>query len=94
MDNRSPPPHTLEGQGRFISPYAINVLSAAPVNASVVRKKHFTLPQERPIVDAEIRNLMRERMARCLRVFERRRLLLPMVCALDPLYAFAFVLGL
>jgi len=72
VDNRSPAPHTREGQGRFISPYAINVLSAVPVSASVVRKKRFTLPQERPIVDAEIRSLMRERMARCLRVFEQR----------------------
>ena len=71
MDNRSPP-HTMEGRGRFISPYAINVLSAVPVSASVVRKKRFTLPQERPIVDAEIRSLMRERLARCLRVFEQR----------------------
>ena len=68
MDDRSP----LERQGRFIPPYAINVLSAVPVSASVVRKKRFTLPQERPIVDAEIRSLMRERLARCLRVFEQR----------------------
>ena len=71
VDDRLPP-RTRDGQGRFIPPYAINVLSAVPVSASVVRKKRFTLPQERPIVDAEIRNLMRERMARCLRVFEQR----------------------
>lgn len=63
---------TREGQGKFISPYVINVLSAVPVSASVVRKKRFTLPQERPLVDGEIRSLMRERMARCLRVFEQR----------------------
>lgn len=72
VDNRSPSPRMREGQGKFISPYVINVLSAVPVSASVVRKKRFTLPQERPIVDAEIRSLMRERMARCLRVFEQR----------------------
>ena len=69
-DNRSP--SWKEGHGRFISPYVINVLSAVPVSASVVRKKRFTLPQERPTVDAEIRSLMRDRMARCLRVFEQR----------------------
>jgi len=72
VDNRSPSLRTKEGQGNFISPYVINVLSAVPVSASVVRKKRFTLPQERPVVDAEIRCLMRERMARCLRVFEQR----------------------
>lgn len=71
VDNRSPP-RMREGQGKFISPYVINVLAAVPVNASVVRKKRFTLPQERPIVDAEIRSLLRDRMARCLRVFEQR----------------------
>ena len=72
VDNRSPSPHTREGQGKFIPPYVINVLAAVPISASVVRKKRFTLPQERPTVDAEIRSLMRERMARCLRVFEQR----------------------
>ena len=72
VDNRSPSLRLREGQGKFISPYVVNVLSAVPVSASVVRKKRFTLPQERPIVDAEIRSLMRERMARCLRVFEQR----------------------
>jgi len=72
VDNRSPSLPMKEEQGRFISPYVINILSAVPVSASVVRKKRFTLPQERPIVDAEIRCLMRERMARCLRVFEQR----------------------
>jgi uncharacterized protein (TIGR02452 family) len=71
VDNRSPS-RMREGQGGFISPYVINILSAVPVSASVVRKKRFTLPQERPVVDAEIRSLMRERMARCLRVFEQR----------------------
>ena len=70
VDNRSP--SRRETHGRFISPYVINVLSAVPVSASIVRKKRFTLPQERPAVDAEIRSLMRERMARCLRVFEQR----------------------
>lgn len=70
-DNR-PPSRTGEQQGRFIPPYVVNVLSAVPVSASVVRKKRFTLPEERPTVDAEIRYFMRERMARCLRVFEQR----------------------
>ncbi|KAF9650987.1 hypothetical protein BDM02DRAFT_3111298 [Thelephora ganbajun] len=72
VDNRSPSTRMREVQGKFISPYVINVLSAVPVSASVVRKKRFTLPQERAIVDAEIRSLMRDRMARCLRVFEQR----------------------
>lgn len=71
VDNRSSS-RTRERQGKFISPYVINVLSAVPVSASVVRKKRFTLPEERPAVDAEIRSLMRERMAHCLRVFEQR----------------------
>jgi hypothetical protein len=70
-DNRSPS-RERDGQGKFISPYVINVLSAVPVSASVVRKKRFTLPEERPAVDAEIRSLMQDRMARCLRVFEQR----------------------
>jgi len=70
VDNRSP--RASEEQGRFISPYVVNVLAAVPVSASVVHKKRFTLPQERPTVDSEIRSLMRERMARCLRVFEQR----------------------
>ncbi|KAF9782407.1 hypothetical protein BJ322DRAFT_1075995 [Thelephora terrestris] len=70
-DNRSPS-RTRQAQGKLISPYVINVLSAVPVSASVVRKKRFTLPEERPAVDAEIRSLMRKRMARCLRVFEQR----------------------
>lgn len=71
VDNRSPS-RVSEAQGRFISPYVVNVLAAVPVSASVVHKKRFTLPQERPTVDSEIRSLMRERMARCLRVFEQR----------------------
>ena len=70
-DNRSPS-RSREGQGNFISPYVVNVLSAVPVSASVVRKKRFTLPEERPAIDAEIRSLMWDRMARCLRVFEQR----------------------
>ena len=71
VENRSTS-RTREEQGKYISPYVVNALSAVPVSASVVRKKRFTLPQERPLVDAEIRSLMRERMARCLRVFEQR----------------------
>jgi hypothetical protein len=70
-DNRSPS-RTRQARGKLISPYVINVLSAVPVSASVVRKKRFTLPEERPAVDAEIRSFMRERMARCLRGFEQR----------------------
>ena len=70
-DNRSPP-RMRDRQAKFIPPYVVNVLSAVPVSASVVRKKRFTLPEERPAVDSEIRSLMRERMARCLRVFEQR----------------------
>ena len=71
-DDRSPS-RTVDAQAKFISPYVVNVLSSVPVSASVVRKKRFTLPEERPAVDAEILDLMRERMARCLRVFEQRR---------------------
>ena len=70
QDNRSSSP-VREGQGEFISPYVVNVLSAVPVSAAVVRKKRFALPEERPAIDAEIRGLMRDRMARCLRVFEQ-----------------------
>ena len=70
VDNRLP--RVSEEQGRFISPYVVNVLATVPVSASVVHKKRFTLPQERPTVDSEIRSLMRDRMARCLRAFEQR----------------------
>lgn len=58
--------------GQFIAPYLVNVLSAVPVNASMVRKKHTILPTDEQVFEDGIRTAMKERMARALRAFEER----------------------
>lgn len=58
--------------GEFIAPYLINVVSAVPVNASMVRKKHIILPADEQVFEDGIRTAMKERMARALRAFEAR----------------------
>lgn len=58
--------------GAFIPPYTINVLSSVPVNAAAVRGKHTILPSERQFFEDGIREAMKERMARALRVFEEQ----------------------
>lgn len=56
--------------GAFIAPYSINVVSAVPVNAAMVRSKHIILPSEEQLFEDGIRGAMKERMARALRIFE------------------------
>ncbi|KAI0086615.1 hypothetical protein BDY19DRAFT_959416 [Irpex rosettiformis] len=56
--------------GDFIPPYAINVVSAVPVNAAMVRAKHIILPSEQQLFEDGIRSAMKERMARALRILE------------------------
>ncbi|KAI0345180.1 hypothetical protein BDW22DRAFT_1004950 [Trametopsis cervina] len=58
--------------GTFISPYSLNVVSAVPVNAGMVRAKHTILPEERQFFEDGIRSAMKERMARALRIFEEK----------------------
>lgn len=54
--------------GSFIAPYLIDVLSCVPVNAAVVRTRYASADERTS--DIAIRNSMKERMARALRVFE------------------------
>ncbi|KAJ3554461.1 hypothetical protein NM688_g3098 [Phlebia brevispora] len=70
-DNCDTPPEDAVG-GAFITPYAINVISAVPVNAAAVRAKHLILPSEQEFFESGIRSAMKERMARVLRAFEER----------------------
>ena len=56
--------------GDFIPPYHINIVSAVPVNAAMVRAKHIILPEEEQLFEDGIRSAMKERMARALRIFE------------------------
>lgn len=55
--------------GYKISPFTVDVLSCVPVNASTVRSKFNIDPQYR---ESGIRSVMKERMARILRLFEER----------------------
>lgn len=56
--------------GDFISPYTVNVVSAVPVNAAMVRSNHRIEPGEESFFEGGIRAAMKERMARVLRAFE------------------------
>lgn len=56
--------------GAFIPPYAVNVVSAVPVNAAAVRAKHVIRAGEQAFFEQGIRGAMKERMARVLRAFE------------------------
>jgi len=58
--------------GQYMSPYTINVLSAVPVSAGVVRTKHVILPEDRKLFEDGINSAMKERMARTLKLFEER----------------------
>lgn len=65
-------PHVVvfkDERGRRVSPYTINVVSSVPVNAGTVRAK-FNIDEEE--FDQGIRSVMKERMARILRLFEER----------------------
>ncbi|KAG2754001.1 hypothetical protein P692DRAFT_20854460 [Suillus brevipes Sb2] len=56
----------------FIPPYLMNVLSAVPVNAAAIRQNHNITPSDAHIYVDGIRDCMRDRMARALRIFEAR----------------------
>ncbi|TFK87360.1 hypothetical protein K466DRAFT_586446 [Polyporus arcularius HHB13444] len=56
--------------GAFIPPYTVNVVSAVPVNAAMVRSNHRIEPGEESFFEDGIRASMKERMARVLRAFE------------------------
>jgi len=65
-------PHVVafkDDQGRLISPFTIDIVSAVPVNAGTVRAKFSVDNQD---LDQGIRSVMTERMARILRLFEER----------------------
>ncbi|KAG1747537.1 hypothetical protein EDD22DRAFT_981906 [Suillus occidentalis] len=56
----------------FIPPYLMNVLSAVPVNAAAIRQNSNITPSDAHIFEDGIRDCMRDRMARALRIFEAR----------------------
>ena len=57
VDNISPS-CIRKGQRRLAPPYAVYVSPTVPINASIVYKRRFISPQERPIIDAGICSLM------------------------------------
>jgi len=63
---------TTASSNNFISPYLINVLSAVPVNAAAIRQNYSITPLDAHIFEDGIRDKMRDRMARALRIFEAR----------------------
>lgn len=71
-DTSDRPRHTSDIAigGQFIAPYTINVVSAVPVNAAAVRQKHDIAPTDVQLFEDGIRDTMKERMARALRLFE------------------------
>jgi len=56
-------------EGNLIPPYKVSIVSAAPVNAQSVYAKSDL---EQSITKAQIESIMKERMARVLRLFEER----------------------
>lgn len=63
---------TTASPNNFIPPYLINVLSAVPVNAAAIRQNYSITPSDAHIFENGIRDKMRDRMARALRIFEAR----------------------
>ena len=58
--------------GSTIPPYLINVLSSVPVNTAAIRQNYRITSSDAHVFEEGIRNTMRDRMARALRVFETR----------------------
>ncbi|KAG2153349.1 hypothetical protein DEU56DRAFT_868731 [Suillus clintonianus] len=71
-DSDGASPLTTVSPNGFISPYLINVLSAVPVNAAAIRQNYKITPSNAHIFKDGIRDKMRDRMARALRIFEAR----------------------
>ncbi|KAG2109350.1 uncharacterized protein F5147DRAFT_753240 [Suillus discolor] len=69
-DNASP--LTTVSSNDFIPPYLINVLSAVPVNAAAIRQNYTITASTAHIFMDGIRDKMRDRMGRALRIFEAR----------------------
>lgn len=55
-----------------IAPYLINVLSSVPVNAAAIRQNYLITSSDAHVFEDGMRNTMRDRMARALRIFEIR----------------------
>ncbi|KIJ15489.1 hypothetical protein PAXINDRAFT_168980 [Paxillus involutus ATCC 200175] len=58
--------------GSTIAPYLVNVLSSVPVNAAAIRQNYLITSSDAYVFEDGIRNTMRDRMARALRIFEIR----------------------
>ncbi|KAG8221318.1 hypothetical protein J3R82DRAFT_1485 [Butyriboletus roseoflavus] len=55
-----------------IAPYLINVLSSVPVNAAAIRQNYLITSSDAHVFEEGMRDTMRDRMARALRIFEIR----------------------
>ncbi|KAG2347549.1 hypothetical protein BDR05DRAFT_905476 [Suillus weaverae] len=71
-DSDGTSPLTTASSNDFVPPYLINVLSAVPVNAAAIRQNYSITPSNAHIFVDGIRDKMRDRMARALRIFEAR----------------------
>ncbi|KAH7926977.1 hypothetical protein BV22DRAFT_1103987 [Leucogyrophana mollusca] len=75
-DDDTPTGHTSThpdaSSSDFITPYIVNVLSAVPVNAAAIRQNYLITPSDAHVFEDGIRDKMRDRMARALRIFEVR----------------------
>ncbi|EIN06731.1 hypothetical protein PUNSTDRAFT_46138 [Punctularia strigosozonata HHB-11173 SS5] len=56
--------------GKFIEPYAVDIVSAVPVNAAAVRRRYHVTESDSQMFEDGIRTATKERLARVLRVFE------------------------
>jgi uncharacterized protein (TIGR02452 family) len=66
------PSPTRDFSEEFTTPYKINVVTAAPVNAAAVRSNFTVALDEASIVTEGIRSATKERIARSLLAFEMR----------------------
>ena len=68
----TPPVAASPLQSTFISPFVVNVLSAVPVNAAAIKQTYAIDDSTAFVFEDGIRETMRTRMARALRVFQLR----------------------
>ncbi|KAG0693958.1 hypothetical protein DFH29DRAFT_962245 [Suillus ampliporus] len=71
-DSDDTSPLTTASSNDSIPPYLVNVISAVPVNAAAIRQNYSITPSDAHIFEDGIRDKMRDRMARALRIFEAR----------------------
>ncbi|KAF8550916.1 hypothetical protein OG21DRAFT_1383903, partial [Imleria badia] len=69
-DDDDDPPSSCSGS--TIAPYLINILSSVPVNAAAIRQNYLITSSDAHVFEEGIRDTMRDRMARALRIFEIR----------------------